>query len=151
MRRNSPVHLNPNAWRIAKLINAFDSQVMEKSSIVFGWEVKILNTLAYAGYVIALIGGIILLIGGVIGFFITPFITAFSVLGLLGGWAGAIFHIIIGIIVLVGARYVYRLDWGIALLILGAITGGWGGLVFLGAVLGLISRLYGVPKRTQTA
>jgi hypothetical protein len=98
--------------------------------------------LAYAGYIIALIGGIILLIGGVIGFFITPFLLLLSPLAFLGGWLGSIFHIIIGIIAIIGARYVYRLDWGITLLILGAIAGGAGGLVFLGAILGLISRLW---------
>jgi hypothetical protein len=104
--------------------------------------VNILNTLAYAGYIVTLIGGIILLISGVVGFFLTPFLTQFSVLAFLGGWIDSIFHAIVGIIALAGARYVYRLDWGITLLILGAIAGGAGGLVFLGAVLGLLSRLY---------
>jgi|WetSurMetagenome_2_1015567.scaffolds.fasta_scaffold10970_5 hypothetical protein len=118
---------------------------MEKSNLVFGSEVNILNTLAYAGYIIALIGGILMLVSGVIGFFLTPFLTLFSPLPFLGSWLGSIFHIIIGIIAVAGSKYVYRLDWGITLLVLGAITGGAGGLVFLGAILGLISRIYG-PK-----
>jgi hypothetical protein len=108
------------------------------------WEVNNLNTLAYAGYIIALVGGILLLIGGVIGFFLSPFrlLIQLSVLGFLESWIGSIFAIVVGIIAMVGAKYVSRLDWGITLLILGAIVGGAGGLVFLGAILGLISRIW---------
>jgi hypothetical protein len=103
-----------------------------------------LNTLAYAGYIIALVGGILLLIGGVIGFFLSPFrlLIQLSVLGFLESWIGSIFAIVVGIIAMVGAKCVSRLDWGITLLILGAIVGGAGGLVFLGAILGLISRIW---------
>jgi hypothetical protein len=108
------------------------------------WEVNKLNTLAYAGYIIAIVGGLLLLIGGVIGFFLSPFrlLIQLSVLGFLESWIGSIFAIIVGIIAMVGAKYVTRLDWGITLLILGAIVGGAGGLVFLGAILGLVSRIW---------
>ncbi len=120
------------------------SDIVEKGFELSVWEVNSLNTLAYAGYIITLVGGILLLIGGVIGFFLSPFrlLIQLSVLGFLESWIGSIFAIIVGIIAMVGAKYVSRLDWGITLLILGAIVGGAGGLVFLGAILGLISRIW---------
>jgi hypothetical protein len=66
----------------------------------------------------------------------------FSALASLGGAFHSLITLIIGIIAIVGSRYVARLDWGIALLVLGIIAGGIGGtLLFIGALLGLISRI----------
>jgi hypothetical protein len=103
-----------------------------------------LNSLAYAGYIIALIGGIIILIFGVITLFSSPFIGIFnaSFLGGLSAFVRGIIAIILGIVAIAGAKYVSTLAWGIVLLIVGVLAGDLGGaLVFFGALLGLISTL----------
>ena len=109
----------------------------------FGGEFN-LNSLAYAGYILALIGGVILVIFGLISIFSSPFIGFFtaSILGGLSALAGGIVTLILGIIAIVGARQVSTIVWAVVLLIIGIIAGGIGGiLVFLGALLGLISTL----------
>ncbi len=97
------------------------------------------SSLAYAGYILALIGGIIILIYGVLDILGTPFF-AFSALSALGGITLGIVEVIIGIICIAGSKFVSHLGWAIVLLILGIIVGGIGGiLVVVGALLGLIS------------
>ncbi len=103
-----------------------------------------MNSLAYAGYILALIGGIIIVIIGVLGFFGSALLI-FSPLAFFGGVLYSAAHIVIGIICIIGSRYVSTLGWGIALLILGLIAGAGGALVILGAILGLISTLMKNP------
>lgn len=105
------------------------------------------NSLAYAGYIIALIGGIIIVIFGLLRLLGTGFLV-FSPLAFLGSLVFAVAEIIIGIICIIGARYVSTLVWGIILLILGLIAGNIGGtLVVLGALLGIVSTLIKSPQK----
>jgi uncharacterized membrane protein len=98
-------------------------------------------TLAYVGYILALIGGIIIVIWGLIGLLGSAFLV-FSPLAFIGGTVYSIVEIILGILCIIGSRYVSTLIWGIILLILGIIAGNLGGsLVVLGAIIGLISTL----------
>jgi hypothetical protein len=99
---------------------------------------------AYAGYILALIGGILLVIFGIISIFSSPFVGIFtaSFLGGLSAFTGGVLDLILGVVAIAGAKWVSRPVWGIVLLIVGIIAGGAGGvLVFLGALLGLISTL----------
>jgi hypothetical protein len=98
------------------------------------------SSLAYAGYILALIGGIIMVILGILDILGTPFF-AFSALGALGALTIGIIQIILGLICIAGSKFVGTLVWAIVLLILGIIAGGIGGvLVIIGALLGLLSR-----------
>jgi hypothetical protein len=100
-----------------------------------------LNTLAYVGYILVLIGGILLAIFGVLDL-LGALVLPFSLLGGLAATARGLISIVIGIICIIGARYVNTLIWGIILLVLGIVATGIGGtLVVLGALLGLISTL----------
>ncbi len=106
-----------------------------------------MNTLAYIGYILVLIGGILLAIFGLLGLAGTVLIP-FSPLYFMGVAVHGLITLIIGIICVIGSKYVARLEWAIILLILGIIATGIGGaLVFLGALLGLISRLVIVKSR----
>ncbi len=100
------------------------------------------SSLAYAGYILALIGGIIIVLLAILTIIGSPFIAAsFSVLGGVGALIGGIIQLIIGLICIAGSRLVSSLTWAIVLLILGIIAGGIGGvLVVIGALLGLVSR-----------
>lgn len=99
------------------------------------------SSLAYAGYILALIGGIIIVISGILEILGTPFL-AFSALGALGNLAIGVVHVILGIICIAGSKFVGHLGWAIVLLILGIVAGGIGGvLVIIGALLGLLARL----------
>jgi hypothetical protein len=99
------------------------------------------NALAFAGYILALVGGILLIIFGLLGL-LNIVLVPFSPLYYLGVAAHGLLTLIMGIIGAIGSRYVSRLEWGIILLILGVIAGGVGGtLILLGALLGLLSIL----------
>ena len=99
------------------------------------------NTLAYVGYILALIGGIIIVLFGLLALVGTAFLI-FSPIAFLGGAVYALIEIVIGIICVIGSRRVSTLVWGIILLVLGLVAGSIGGtLVILGALLGLISTL----------
>ncbi len=100
-----------------------------------------MNTLAYAGYIVALIGGALLILFGFLGL-VNIVLVPFSPLFYLGRATHGLLILIIGIIGVIGARHVGRLGWAIALLILGIIAGGIGGtLLFIGGLLGLLSAL----------
>ncbi len=100
-----------------------------------------MDTLAYAGYILVLIGGILLAIFGVLDL-IGTVATPFTALGVLGATVRGLIAVIIGIVCIMFARYVGRLEWAIILIVLGIIaTGPGGGLVILGGILGLISSL----------
>jgi hypothetical protein len=101
-----------------------------------------LSSLAYAGYILALIGGIIILIVGIITLFSSPFVGILNASFLSGidAFARGILAILLGIVAIIGSKYVSTLAWGIVLIIVGIIAGDLGGaLVFFGALLGLIS------------
>ncbi len=99
------------------------------------------SSIAYAGYILALIGGIIMLILGILEILGTPFF-AFTALGALGSLTSGIIQIILGLICIAGSKFVSHLGWAIVLLILGIIAGGIGGvLVIIGALLGLLSKV----------
>lgn len=100
-----------------------------------------MNTLAYVGYILVLIGGILLAIFGLLGILGTVLIP-FSPLYYIGVAAHGLLTLIIGVICVIGAKYVGTLAWAIILLILGIIATGIGGtLVIIGALLGLVSSL----------
>ncbi len=100
-----------------------------------------MNTLAYAGYIIVLIGGVLLAIFGVLDLLGT-LVTPFTALGFLGATVRGLIALVIGIVCIIFARYVGRLEWAIIIIVLGIIsTGPGGGLVILGGLLGLISAL----------
>ena len=106
-----------------------------------------MTTLSYVGYILALVGGIILALFGLVSWIGNTILLPFTALASLGSAAHGFITLVIGIIAIIGSRYVSRLDWGIVLLILGIIAGGLGGtLVFLGALLGLISRMVIEPR-----
>ena len=99
------------------------------------------NTLAYAGYILALVGGILIVVFGLLGFLGSAFLI-FSPLAFLSGIVFSLAEIVIGIICIIGSRYVSTLIWAIILLVLGIIAGSIGGtLVVLGALLGIVSTL----------
>ena len=99
------------------------------------------STLAYAGYIIALIGGILVLLFGLLGL-LEVGIRIFrdiSLLGFLTGTVRSLLHIAIGIVCIIGSRFVSNLVWAIVLLVLGIVAGTIGGtLVVIGAILGLV-------------
>ena len=100
-----------------------------------------MSTLAYAGYILVLLGGILLIIFGFLGLLGTILIT-FSPLYYIGVSVQGLVTLIIGIICVVGSKYVGTLVWAIVLLVLGIVATGIGGtLVILGALLGLVSAL----------
>jgi hypothetical protein len=99
------------------------------------------NSFAYAGYIIVLLGGILLIIFGLLGVFGTVLIP-FSPLYYIGVSVHGFVTLIIGVICVIGSKYVARLEWAIILLVLGIVATGLGGtLVILGALLGLVSVL----------
>jgi hypothetical protein len=98
-------------------------------------------SLAYAGYILALIGGILIVVFSLLGILGTS-LFAFSPIVAIGALAYGLVGLIIGLICIVGSKYVGNLGWAIVLIILGIIVGGIGGvLVVLGALLGLVSKL----------
>ena len=100
-----------------------------------------MNTLAYAGYIIGLIGGVILILFGLLGF-LSIVLVPFSPLYYLGVSAHGLITLIIGIIGIIASRYVSRLEWAIVIIILGVIAAGVGGtLLVLAGLLGLLSKL----------
>ena len=100
-----------------------------------------MNSLAYAGYILVLLGGVLLVLFGLLGLFGTVLIP-FSPLYYIGVSVHGLVTLIIGVICVIGSKYVARLEWAIILLVLGFVATGIGGtLVILGALLGLISAL----------
>jgi hypothetical protein len=102
-------------------------------------------TLAYAGYILALIGGIIIVIFAILTIIGSPFL-AFSGLVAVDALLSGIIQLIIGIVCIIGSKWVGHLGWAIVLLVLGILAGGLGGaiggvLVIIGALLGLVSSL----------
>jgi hypothetical protein len=99
------------------------------------------NSLAYWGYILALIGGIVIIVFGLLALLGNSLGSAFSPAGYyITGAVYSIVAIIIGVICVIGSRSVGTLVWAIVLLVLGIISGGLGGaLVILGALLGLVS------------
>lgn len=102
------------------------------------------SPLAFAGYILALIGGIIIVLFGLFDLLGVAY-RIFRDIGLLSflrGTVSALVQIVIGIVCIVGSRFVSNLFWAIVLLILGIIAGSLGGsLVAIGAVLGLLAAL----------
>jgi hypothetical protein len=104
-------------------------------------KIQLASSLAYAGYILALIGGIIIVILAILTIIGSPFF-AFSALSAVGVLASGVIQLIIGITCIIGAKFVGTLTWAIILLVLGIIAGGIGGvLVIIGALLGLVARL----------
>jgi hypothetical protein len=102
------------------------------------------STLAYAGYILALVGGIIVLLFGLLGLVNlgVHILRDISLFIFLTGTVGSLAHIVIGIICIIGSRFVSNLVWAIVLLVLGLIAGTIGGtLIVIGAILGLVSVL----------
>lgn len=100
-----------------------------------------MNSLAYAGYILVMLGGILLIIFGLLGL-IGIVLIPFSPLYYIGVAAHGLITLILGIIAIIGAKQVGTLLWAIGLLVLGIIATGFGGvLIILGALLGLISVL----------
>ncbi len=105
------------------------------------------NSIAYAGYILALIGGILIVVYGLLGLLGSSFLI-FSPLRFLSDVVYSVAGIVIGVICIIGSRYVSTLVWGIILLILGLIAGNIGGtLVVLGALLGIVSTLIKSPPK----
>jgi hypothetical protein len=116
------------------------------SNLKIGGSVKVprkkTSTLAYAGFILVLIGGIIVLLFGLfdllkvgVGVF-----RGISLLGFLSGTAWSLAQIVIGIVCIIGSRFVSNLVWAIILLVLGLVAGTIGGtLIVIGAILGLVS------------
>ena len=102
------------------------------------------STLAYVGYILALIGGIIVLLFGLFDL-LEVGVRVFrevSLLGFLSGTVRALAQIVIGIVCVIGSRFVSNLVWALVLLVLGIVAGTIGGtLVAIGAILGLVSVL----------
>jgi hypothetical protein len=102
------------------------------------------STLAYVGYILALVGGIIVLLFGLLGLFEVGIriFRDISLLGFLTGTIRSLAHIVIGIVCIIGSRFVSNLVWAIVLLVLGIVAGTIGGtLIVIGAILGLVSVL----------
>jgi hypothetical protein len=116
------------------------------SNLKIGGSVKVprkkTSTLAYAGFILVLIGGIIVLLFGLfdllkvgVGVF-----RGISLLGFLSGTAWSLAQIVIGTVCIIGSRFVSNLVWAIILLVLGLVAGTIGGtLIVIGAILGLVS------------
>ena len=102
------------------------------------------STLAYVGFILALVGGIIVLLFGLLGLFEVGvrILRDISLLGFLSGTIRSLAQIVIGIVCIIGSRYVSSLVWAIVLLVLGIVAGTIGGtLIVIGALLGLVSVL----------
>ena len=102
------------------------------------------STLAYVGYILALVGGIIVLLFGLLGLFEVGIriFRDISLLGFLTGTIRSLAHIVIGIVCIIGSRFLSNLVWAIVLLVLGIVAGTIGGtLIVIGAILGLVSVL----------
>jgi len=101
------------------------------------------SSLAYVGYILALVGGILLLLFGGLAFlgvaFSFPLRSPLQSLNLLGR---DLIPVILGIIAIVASKQAGKLGWAIVLIIVGYLGGGIGGLlVLVGGILGLISFL----------
>ncbi len=100
-----------------------------------------MNSLAYVGYILVMLGGILLIIFGLLGL-LGIVLVPFSPLYYIGVAAHGLITLIFGIIAIIGAKQVGTLWWAIGLLVLGIIATGFGGtLIILGALLGLVSAL----------
>ena len=101
------------------------------------------SSLAYAGYILALVGGILLVVFGGLGFLGLAFSFLFqSPVQSLTGFGRGLITIVLGIIAIIGSRYVSRLEWAVVLIIIGYFGSGIGGLlVLVGGILGLIGAL----------
>jgi hypothetical protein len=102
------------------------------------------STIAYAGYILALVGGIIVLLFGLLGLLEVGvhIFRGISLLGFLSGTVRSLAQIVIGIVCIIGSRFVSNLVWAIVLLVLGIVAGTIGGtLVVIGTLLGLVSVL----------
>jgi hypothetical protein len=105
---------------------------------------KTTSTLAYFGYILALLGGIVLILFGLLDLLgaASRLFSAVSLLWILSSTVSAILRIVIGGICIIGSKFVSKLIWAIILLILGVVAGTLGGsLVAIGAILGLVSIL----------
>jgi uncharacterized membrane protein HdeD (DUF308 family) len=95
-------------------------------------------------WILAVIGGVILVIFGLISIFSSPFVGIFTVslISGLDALLSGIILLIAGVIAIAGAKWTSHILWGIILLIVGFIAGGVGGtMIFIGALLGVLSRL----------
>ena len=102
------------------------------------------STLAYVGFILALVGGIIVLLFGLFDLLEVGVrvLRDISLLGFLSGTIRVLAQIVIGIVCIIGSRYVSSLVWAIVLLVLGIVAGTIGGtLIVIGALLGLVSVL----------
>lgn len=103
------------------------------------------RTLAFIGFVLALIGSIILIIVG-IGCALGVFLLIFAPLYAIGSFFYGIAILIIGLLAALAARWVHTMGGAIWLIImailasiLGAVFAAW--LIIMGAIIGLISRI----------
>ncbi len=69
-----------------------------------------MSSLAYAGYVIALIGGILTVILSLLAIIGSPFLV-FSATAALGALASGVVGLILGIICVIDAKHVSHLGW----------------------------------------
>jgi hypothetical protein len=102
------------------------------------------STLAYAGFILALVGGIIVLLFGLFGLLEVGVgvFRGISLLGFLSGTVWSLVEIVIGIVCVIGSRFVSYLFWAIVLVVLGLVAGNIGGsLIVVGAILGIVSVL----------
>jgi hypothetical protein len=102
------------------------------------------STLAYAGYILVLVGGITVLLFGLLGLVDlgVHILRDISLFVFFRGTVGSLARIVIGIVCIIGSRFVSNLVWAIVLLVLGLVAGTIGGtLVAIGAILGLVSVL----------
>jgi len=102
------------------------------------------STLAYAGFILALVGGVIVLLFGLFGLLEVGVgvFRGISLLGFLGGTVWSLVEIVIGVVCIIGSRFVSYLFWAIVLVVLGLVAGNIGGsLIVVGAILGIVSVL----------
>jgi hypothetical protein len=118
------------------------------SNLKIGGSVKVprktTSKIAYAGFILVLIGGIIVLLFGLFDLLAVGvrIFRDISFLGFLTGTVRSLSQIVIGTVCIIGSRFVSNLLWAIVLLILGLIAGTIGGtLIVIGAILGLVSVL----------
>jgi len=105
---------------------------------------KTTSSLAYIGYILALLGGIVLILFGLLDLLgvASRLFRDVSLLWILSSTVSSLVRIVLGVICIIGSRFVSKLIWAIILLILGVIAGTLGGsLVAIGAILGLVSIL----------
>ena len=118
----------------------FDNQNLVKFEV----PRKTTSTLAYIGYILALLGGIVLILFGLLDLLgvASRLFRDVSLLWILSSTVSSLVRIVLGVICIIGSRFVSKLIWAIILLVLGVIAGTLGGsLVAIGAILGLVSVL----------